>query len=132
MWKEKAIERLKNSGFKLTPQRMSLIEIISKMGFKHPSLKEIYEGITADYPNLSFSTLYSNLIVLKALNLIELFSLEGETRVEINMKPHFNIISSTNIEDFPEEELIKEIERKIGKKVKFINILINENFEKEK
>ncbi|ASJ00496.1 Fur family transcriptional regulator [Thermococcus gorgonarius] len=124
MWREKAIERLKESGYKLTPQRLRLIEVLEEFGPSHPSLTELLEEIRKEFPTMSFSTLYSNLITLKELGLIELFSLEGETRVEVNTKPHLNLIMGEKIIDVNDPEIINAIKQKIGKNVKLVNVLV--------
>ncbi|ADC66285.1 ferric uptake regulator, Fur family [Ferroglobus placidus DSM 10642] len=125
-WKNFAIEKMRKANLKLTPQRLKLIEVIEKTRYKHPSLNEIYDEVKKEYPTTSFSTLYSNLLILKGLNLIEFFSFERETRLEVNVKPHINVVHADTgeISDFVDEELIKNIERKMKKKVKMINVLV--------
>ena len=124
MWKDYAIAKLRESNLKLTPQRLKLIEIINREGHKHPSINELHEHIKSEFPTFSISTLYSNLLILKELNLIEFFSHEGETRVETNVKPHMNLIHSGGVQDFVDERLIEEIEKKIERKIRFINIFV--------
>ena len=126
MWKEKAIERLKKAGLKLTPQRLKLIEVIDKIGTTHPSLKDVYEEVRAEFPTMSFSTLYSNLLIFKGLDLIDFFALEGETRIESNCEPHFNVITRAKVGDFVDEELMKEIERRVGRKVRIVNVFVED------
>ncbi len=122
MWKNKAIEALKNANLKLTPQRLKLIEVIAETGEKHPKLSEILEKVKEDFPTTSFSTLYTNVLTLKALGLLDIFAFDDETRVELNLKPHINVFDS-EIKDFCDEELIRRIEAKIGKKIKFVLII---------
>jgi len=124
MWKEKAIERLKEKGYKLTPQRLKLVEILDRIGDEHPSLKDILNEIKAEFPTMSFSTLYSNVLTLRELGLLELFSLDGETRVELNMEPHINLISGGKVIDFNDPEIIERIREKTGRNVKLVNVLV--------
>ncbi|ASJ13888.1 Fur family transcriptional regulator [Thermococcus radiotolerans] len=124
MWKEKAIERLKESGYKLTPQRLKLVEILDRIGDEHPSLKDILNEIKAEFPTMSFSTLYSNVLTLRELGLLELFSLDGETRVELNTEPHINLISGGKVIDFNDPEIIERIREKTGRNVKLVNVLV--------
>ncbi|ASA77674.1 Fur family transcriptional regulator [Thermococcus sp. 5-4] len=124
MWKEKAIERLKESGYKLTPQRLKLVEILDRIGDEHPSLKDILGEIKAEFPTMSFSTLYSNVLTLRELGLLELFSLDGETRVELNTEPHINLISGGKVIDFNDPEIIERIREKTGRNVKLVNVLV--------
>ncbi|WP_297556211.1 transcriptional repressor [Thermococcus sp.] len=124
MWKEKAIETLRKKGYKITPQRLKLLQILEEIGKTHPSLGEVHEKLRKEFPTVSFSTLYSNVITLKELGLVELFSLDGETRIEVNTRPHINIIDDKRIIDINDSEIIETIERKTGRKVKFINVLV--------
>ncbi|WP_048147824.1 Fur family transcriptional regulator [Palaeococcus ferrophilus] len=124
MWKEKAIELLKKRGYKLTPQRLKLIEVLGWIGEEHPSMSHLLERIREEFPTVSFSTLYSNLMTLKELGLVELFSVEGETRVEINTKPHINLITKDRVVDIEDPEIIETLKKKLGREVKLVNVLI--------
>ncbi len=127
-WRELAIGRMKEANLKLTPQRLKLIEVIEKLGYRHPSLNEVYDEIKKDFPTTSFSTLYSNLLLLKELNLIGFFSFEGETRLEANFEPHINVIHSSDgrITDINDSELVKSIEQRIKKKIRMVNVFVED------
>ena len=124
MWKEKALKELKENGYKLTPQRLKLLDVIEETGKSHPSLNDLLEEVRKDFPTMSFSTLYSNLQTLRELGLVELFSLGGETRVELNTKPHINLISEGEIIDLNDPEIIEAIQQKTGKRVRLVNVLV--------
>lgn len=125
MWKEKALKKLKDKGYKLTPQRLRLVDVLGEIGESHPSLNEILGRIRDEFPTMSFSTLYSNVLILRELGLIELFSLEGETRVEINTKPHINLIGGGKVIDFNDPEIIERVREKTGRNVKLINVILD-------
>ncbi|WP_456368187.1 Fur family transcriptional regulator [Thermococcus sp.] len=124
MWKKRAVEKLREHGYKLTPQRLKLVEVLNKMGGEHPSLTDLLDEVRKEFPTISFSTLYSNVLILKELGLLELFSLDGETHVELNTNPHINLISTEGITDLNDEEVIRLIEKKTGKKVRMVNVLV--------
>ena len=124
MWKEKALKKLKENGYKLTPQRLKLLDVLEETGKSHPSLNDLLEEVRKDFPTMSFSTLYSNLQTLRELGLVELFSLGGETRVELNTKPHINLISEGEIIDLNDPEIIEAIQQKTGKRVRLVNVLV--------
>ena len=126
MWKEKALKKLKENGYKLTPQRLKLLGVLEETGKSHPSLNDLLEEVRKDFPTMSFSTLYSNLLTLRELGLVELFSLGGETRVELNTAPHINLISKGEILDLNDPEIIEAIQRKTGKRVRLVNVLVGE------
>lgn len=119
VWKEKAIEAMKSANLKLTPQRLKLVEVIAEIGNRHPTLGEILENVRKDFPTTSFSTLYTNILMMKALNLLEVFTIGDEMRVEVNLKPHINIFER-EIRDIQDEELIDRIEERIGRKIKLL------------
>lgn len=124
MWKEKAVRVLRKRGYKLTPQRLKLLEVLEELGASHPSLSEVFKKINEELPTISFSTLYSNVVALKELGLIELFSVEGETRIEVNTEPHVNLIENGEIVDLTDPEIIELIKEKLGKEIKLVNVLI--------
>ena len=123
MWKEKALKKLRENGYKLTPQRLKLLDVLEETGKSHPSLNDLLEEVRKDFSTMSFSTLYSNLQTLRELGLVELFSLGGETRVELNTAPHINLISEGEILDLSDPEIIEAIQRKTGKRVRLVNVL---------
>ncbi len=125
MWKKNALKKLKEKGYKLTPQRLKVVEILDRIGSEHPSLKEILDEIREEFPTVSFSTLYSNVLTLKELGLLELFSLDGETRVELNTEPHINLISGGKVIDFNDPEIIERIREKTGRRVKLVNVILD-------
>ncbi len=127
-WVLKALEELKKSGLKITPQRIAIIETIYEHREEHPSLNRIYSLVKEKMPTVSFSTLYTTLKKLEEIGLIRLFSYKGETRIETNTREHINIINtgSEMIRDYMDDELIREIKEKLGIKKgrALINIII--------
>lgn len=133
LWKEKAIEAIKRANLKITPQRLKLIEIMDEIGEEHPTIGEMLKKIRNDFPTTSFSTLYTNILMFKELGLLKLFSIGDEIRLEMNLKPHFNICD-VNIRDYANEELLRKIEEEIGKKVELVIVITERglNSSKEK
>ena len=123
-FKARVLKELKRHGLKATPQRIKLAEALEKLGEKHPTISTVLEEVRRTFPSMSFSTLYSNLLMLDGLGLLKLFNVGGETRVELNPKPHLNLIFQGRVVDLEDEELIKRIERKTGKRVDLINVLL--------
>jgi Fur family peroxide stress response transcriptional regulator len=63
---ETTIGRLRSEGFKLTPQRLSVIRYL--IGNKaHPTAAVIYGDLKKKYPSLSFSTVYNTLNMLEKI-----------------------------------------------------------------
>ena len=123
-WAEEAIEAIKERGGKVTPQRLRIVRVIEELGPKHPSLKEVLERVREEFPTVSFSTLYNNVLALREAGLLHIFYHDGEARIEVNTEPHINIVSGEEITDITDPDIITAIEKKLGKKVLFVNAYV--------
>ena len=65
----KVAEALQQIGYRLTPQRMMILDAIADSG-GHVSAEEIHERVRAAYPYLDISTVYRTLDLLKTLHLV--------------------------------------------------------------
>lgn len=63
------VEALQQIGYRLTPQRMMILEAIADSE-GHLSAEEIHETVRAAYPYLDISTVYRTLDLLKTLHLV--------------------------------------------------------------
>jgi Fur family ferric uptake transcriptional regulator len=63
------VEALQQIGYRLTPQRMMILEAIADSD-GHISAEEILETVQAAYPYLDISTVYRTLDLLKTLHLV--------------------------------------------------------------
>jgi Fur family ferric uptake transcriptional regulator len=66
---QQIIEALQQIGYRLTPQRMMIVEAIAYSD-GHVSAEEIYERVRSAYPYLDISTVYRTLDLLKTLHLV--------------------------------------------------------------
>jgi Fur family transcriptional regulator, peroxide stress response regulator len=57
------IARFKESGLKITPQRMAVVKLLDG-NRSHPTAEEIYHSLKDEYTNLSFTTVYN---ILKSI-----------------------------------------------------------------
>jgi Fur family ferric uptake transcriptional regulator len=73
------IERLREKGYRLTPQRLMILSAIEG-SHEHISAEEIYAQVTAKYPHVNISTVYRTLELLKKLGMVYEIDL-GEGRV---------------------------------------------------
>ena len=81
------IQKLREHGLKITPQRMAIAKILAKSK-GHPSVEEIHAQTSRDFPTMSLATVYKNIALLKALGeVLELGFPEGSNRYDGN-KPH--------------------------------------------
>lgn len=80
------IERLKENGVTLTPQRMAVAEFLNRnMG--HPTVDEIHRNIQRRYPTMSLATVYSTLELLKELGEVQELSIRKRGKVCFDPNP---------------------------------------------
>jgi len=71
-------ETLKNMGYRLTPQRLMVLEILHQAE-GHISAPEIVDRVRKRYPYVNKSTVYRTLQLLKGLNLVTETKLDEDT-----------------------------------------------------
>lgn len=87
-----AIETLKKSGVRITPQRHAVLEYLLT-SMSHPTADEIYKALEHKFPNMSVATVYNNLRILREIGLVrELTYGDDSSRFDSNMKEHYHII----------------------------------------
>jgi len=87
------IETLKESNFRITPQRIAILKILA-VSDCHPSVENIYEQVKTDFPTTSLATVYKTVTLLKELNeVLELGFPEGSNRYDGSRPyPHPHLI----------------------------------------
>jgi len=81
-------ERLRELGYRLTPQRQLILSALQGSD-DHISAEEIYVQVHAKYPNVNISTVYRNLDLLKSLYLVTETDMgEGRVRYHFGEKGH--------------------------------------------
>ncbi|MBW1777183.1 MAG: transcriptional repressor [Deltaproteobacteria bacterium] len=83
------VEKLREEGFKLTPQRMAIAKILAHSD-GHPSVEDIFGRLKETFPTMSLATVYRNVLVLKSLGeALELGFPDGRNRYDGNRPyPH--------------------------------------------
>jgi Fur family transcriptional regulator, peroxide stress response regulator len=98
-------KRLRERGYKLTSQRLAIISLLSK-DITHPGASDILKKIRKSLPQVSMSTVYYTLDILKKEGLIqELEFYDRDNRYDINVSNHINLICKKcgKIADLPGE-----------------------------
>lgn len=104
---ETTISKLRSEGFKLTPQRLSVIRYLLG-NTDHPTAAAIYGDLKKKYPSLSFSTVYNTLDMLERIGEIQSLNLFEEF---LNYDPetgnHYHLVcrECNEIVDIFEEDL---------------------------
>ncbi|MFT8872209.1 MAG: peroxide-responsive transcriptional repressor PerR [Sporolactobacillus sp.] len=89
---DKAIELLKNSGIRITPQRHAVLEYLI-LSHTHPTADEIYKALEGRFSNMSVATVYNNLRMFKKTGMVkELTYGDASSRFDFSTKPHYHVI----------------------------------------
>ena len=83
-------ERLATSGFRFTPQRQHVYDLL--LGRRdHPPAEEVFSRAKKGMPDISMATVYNCLAALGKCGLVRLVTLDrGATRYCPNMKDHYH------------------------------------------
>lgn len=101
------IERSKDLGIKVTPQRIAIYRELASTD-QHPSTETIYKKIKDYYPNISLTTVYRTLETFEKLGLISVVNvLYNAARYDANLTPHHHIVCTEckKVEDVYDESL---------------------------
>ncbi|WP_017754307.1 peroxide-responsive transcriptional repressor PerR [Calidifontibacillus oryziterrae] len=89
---QEAMETLKGSGVRITPQRHAILEFLLN-SMTHPTADEIYKALEGKFPNMSVATVYNNLRVFKEVGLVrELTYGDSSSRFDCNVSDHYHAI----------------------------------------
>lgn len=87
------LKKFKESGLKLTSQRLAIIEVLMENTSLHPSANLIYQEAREKVKSLSLSTVYSTLNELSKHGIIKMLEFDRmENRYEANTTEHINLI----------------------------------------
>ncbi|MCG6880297.1 MAG: transcriptional repressor [Deltaproteobacteria bacterium] len=118
---ETIIQKLRDTGHKITPQRLAIIKIIAK-STDHPSVEDIYGHIKKDFPTMSLATVYKNILLIKSLGeVLELGFPDGSNRYDGNKPyphPHVICIKCKKILD-PNLDSLDDMKKEVAAETNF-------------
>jgi Fur family ferric uptake transcriptional regulator len=79
---ERALELLKEKGYRLTPQRLMVITAIGEQR-GHLAVEKIHQRVKQVYPYIDIATVYRTLQLLKRLHLVTEIEAGGSSRYEL-------------------------------------------------
>jgi len=89
---DELITALKRRNFRLTPQRVELVRLIS-VSKGHPSAAQLYAKIRNRFPTMSQATVYKTLALLKEMNQVLEIDLRDDSHYDGNRpQPHPHLI----------------------------------------
>ena len=90
--KKTVLQNLKKTGFKLTPQRIAVIEFLEG-NTSHPSAYVIFQEVKKKYPMISFSTVYNTLKTLSEMGEVHLLTIqENKVNFDPNIGSHHHFL----------------------------------------
>ncbi|MCL4456416.1 MAG: transcriptional repressor [Nitrospirae bacterium] len=86
------MEKYKDIGLKLTPQRLAILDYLDG-NKEHPSAEDIYKAVSKRFPTMSFATVYNTLETLRQKGgVLELTIDPAKKRFDPNTEPHHHLI----------------------------------------
>jgi Fur family transcriptional regulator, peroxide stress response regulator len=120
---EQLIVKLKESQYRLTPQRVELVRLIS-VSDGHPSVSRLYGQIKTQFPTMSLATVYKTLDLLKELGEVLEISLRDDSHYDGKKPyPHPHLICTKCQKimdgelDVAVEKIVHEVENNFGFRV---------------
>jgi Fe2+ or Zn2+ uptake regulation protein len=92
MEREFYIDSLKKSNFKITPQRLCIIDYVIGNTPGHFTADEIFNSVKGTEPTITLATVYNILKALHSAGTIKSFEINGTTWFETNTEFHGNFI----------------------------------------
>lgn len=84
-------EVLRDHGYKVTPQRLAVYEVIDQ-NTAHPNAEAIYKELQPKYPSMSLATVYKTMEIFAKIGLVQVLQCEEEShRYDFNVTPHAHI-----------------------------------------
>jgi len=88
----KLLKGLREKGYKLTSQRLAIISLLAR-DMTHPGARDIFRKVRKRVPQISMSTVYYTLDMLKKEGLLrELEFYDRDNRYDITVTDHINLI----------------------------------------
>lgn len=98
---EQLTDLLRDSGFKVTPQRLAIYSVLASTK-AHPSAEMIFNELQPHYPTMSLATVYKTIEILKGIGLVQALNVgEDSFRYDANTSnhPHVRCMSCGCVDD---------------------------------
>ncbi|SHE67123.1 MULTISPECIES: Fur family transcriptional regulator [Caloramator] len=122
---EKLKHTLKSQGYKLTPQRRAVLDVIIDNEGKHLSPEEIYDIVKQNCPDIGLATVYRTLNLLEKMGVVCKMNFDdGCNRYELvhdeeDHQHHHLICRGCGKVEEVEDDLLEVLEEKIEEKYNF-------------
>jgi Fur family peroxide stress response transcriptional regulator len=106
---------LRDKGYRLTPQRVEVINLVmEKLAKKeHPTFNDILTEVKQKMPSISASTVYSVLKLMEENGFVVSFEHDGRTYYD-SVTPHINVVcvNTNKVIDMEDEEIVGALRRR--------------------
>lgn len=119
--RKEILDKMKEKGLKLTPQRRAIVEAFVEQNELHPSARLIHQEAKKKFKTLSFSTVYLTLHKLTKYGIVKMLEFDRmENRFDGNTDDHINLICKgcRKIIDHKTPPILQG--QAIGKKTQFL------------
>jgi Fur family peroxide stress response transcriptional regulator len=92
MRKDEIMIKYKEMGFKLTPQRLAILDFLDG-NTEHPSAEDIDSALAEKFPTMSLATVYNTLDTLRQKGFVQELSIDPDKkRFDPNVSPHNHLM----------------------------------------
>lgn len=118
-------EQMKSKGYKLTPQRRAVLDVIIENEDKHLSTEEIYDIVKVKCPEIGLATVYRTIQLLEKIGIVVKLNFDdGCNRYELiksnEVHQHHHLICNIcNSVEEVEDMLLENLEDKVENKYNF-------------
>ncbi|WP_312650232.1 Fur family transcriptional regulator [Proteiniclasticum sp.] len=121
----KITNKLKKSGYKLTPQRQAIVDTIIDSVGKHLTVEEIFDIVKQRRPEIGLATVYRTIMLMHEQNIVTRLDLiDGTARYELarddehHTHHHLVCLNCSTVFEFM-DDLLDPLEEEIGRKYNF-------------
>lgn len=122
---EKYIDLLSDSGFRITEQRLAILQVLMDNQHRHLTNDDIHDLVRSTYPEIGLATVYRTTQVLSNLGIITTLNIgDGKERYEMRSTTgehnHHHLICTEcgGVSEFT-EDLLDDLEDRITKEYGF-------------
>lgn len=116
---------LKKGGLKLTPQRLTILDVVVAQEGKHLTIEEIYSRVKEVKPEVGVATVYRTILLFEELGIVRKLDLnDGVYRYELNHEEevhghHHLVCSACGKVEEVRDDLLDSVEKIIESDYKF-------------
>ncbi len=94
-------DMLRENGFKVTPQRLAIYDVLAKTT-AHPSAEMIFQELQPLYPTMSLATVYKTIEILREIGLVQILNVGEDSfryDAETSNHPHVRCVECNRVDD---------------------------------